>query len=192
MKLQQLTERAMRALFHMTRVDFAAQILTTGQFKLTPATGARDGRNMTHAPTHYFLSMARSIQSGYIVDMITPAAVIFAIDGAVLTQKHKVRPHVDQDSKDWFMDNYDEVYDEMEERLVSSKPVLKLQPLNRAITSVHMMDLNDQAILRQATHGSESDASPEGFQQIQAACKQHGIPLQLYKDFAKFKLLRGG
>lgn len=192
MKLQQLTERAMQVLFHITRVDSAAQILQTGQFHLSASTGTQDKAQApghTWTPHHYFLSMSRSITSEYFIDMISPGSVVFVIAGDVLTQRNKIRPHVDQGAKEYLGDEYDE----MEERLYSSKPVLALpKPLNRVIKSVHFMDLTNPRLLSQASGREESYASSEGFQALQAICTQNGIPFTIYKDLAKFRLLRAG
>lgn len=200
MKLQDiLIERAMQTLYHITRVDNAAQILATGQFKLSASTGTRDkaqapGHDWT--PDHYFLSTARSPQSHFFQDLIGPASVVLVLSGEVLAQRNRIRPHVDQIGKAELDDGWGEDYgpggyNEMEERIYSSSPTLQLpKPLNRVITSVHLLDLNNPTTLAKAVSGAESDASEEGFQRLQAVCKQNGIPIYLHKDIQRFKLLR--
>lgn len=200
MKLDQiLTERAMQTLYHLTRVDNAAQILQSGQFKLSASTGTHDraqapGHDWT--PDHYFLSTARSPRSHFFQDLLGPASVVLVLSGEVLSQRNRVRPHVDQIAKadldsGWGEDYGHGGYNEMEERIYSNSPTLQLpKPLNRAITSVHLMDLNNPRMLAKAINGAESDASEEGFRKLLAICQQNQIPVVLYTDLNKFRMLR--
>lgn len=200
MKLDQiLNERAMQILYHLTRVDGAAQILQTGQFKLSASTGTRDraqAPGATWTPDHYFLSTARSPQSHFFQDLMSPASVVLVLSGGILSQRNKVRPHVDQIAKaelddSWGEDYGNGGYNEMEERIYSKTPTLQLpKPLNRAITSVHLMDLNQPKLLSKAVSGVESDASEDGFRKLLAACQQANIQVVLYTDLNKFRMLR--
>lgn len=201
MKLDQiLNERAMQILYHLTRVDNAAQILQSGQFKLSASTGTRDRAQApghTWTPDHYFLSTARSPQSHFFQDLIGPASVVLVLSGEVLAQRNRVRPHVDQVAKadfdsSWRADYGNGGYNEMEERIYSNSPTLQLpKPLNRVITSVHLMDLkNNPKLLAKAISGVESDASEEGLHKLLATCQQNNIQVVLYTDLNKFKMLR--
>lgn len=124
MKLQQLhLNEAQDLLYHHTNLNNALNILEKGEFVLTPSVktvemGIHKKIGQSTASSSFFMSLTRSILGSYHSE--TRIGAFFVIDGKRLQQYGKIASVV-----------YYE--DEFEDRLMSSKPSVKIDGLIKEI-----------------------------------------------------------
>lgn len=179
-------------LYHATSVKNASQIITSAQFKLSKAADEYyvDPEDMEpRAPedfvhyhprydmdrSMYYLSTARNPSSSSVEMFMTagynnPSALL-VLNGDRLKNQLNNRAHINPMAYDVGQPGFDE----MEDRLVSSKPILPIKgPINDTILAVHV-----HADLKYLPAVEKITAAVNQFEQL---CKSHNIPFYFFKD----------
>lgn len=155
----------------MTDIDSAVSILQHQQFALSG--GPDDDR---HNPGGlYYLSVARSTQSSFMNMMIGTGSVILVINKNRLRANNKVMPYRDPDAATE-MGGLGFGTNEMEDRVYSNSPYLKITPpINNTILQVRVLVNNVETATA-----------------LELVCKSHNIPFVALgeKDTQKFLMGR--
>lgn len=165
MKLHNLYE-AQDILFHHTNLNNALNILEKGEFVLTPSVktvelAINKKTGQSSAASSFFMSLTRSILGSY--HTATRIGAFFVIDGKRLQQHGKIASVVYYD-------------DEFEDRLLSSKPSIKIDGLIKEIR----IPISPRVVADPA-----SDRHKIRMRQIVIKAKLLGIPV-------KFQEIRDG
>lgn len=182
MELKKLFESFRRSLeetvtdivYHITQLDFAEEILKTNTFLLSAPLGKRDS-DMNQGKKFYF-STARSPQSYYFKDHESNTSVIFVLDGKKLSQNYKSMP-VDHNSS--IVPPTSRDADEMEDRIVSNKSMIK--NASQYIMEIHCLVKDKPRPYKEKTISSLAE--------IYNISHKYKIPVYSYLDKRQFLLL---
>lgn len=164
-----LNERATAILYHYTKIDAAAKILSTKQFKLTSSYPNDDehlnGNNELRTP--YFLSTARTPYNAFMmIRQHIDIGVIFDLNGDEFNRRGiKVQP------VDYFQGASPEKK-EHEDRVFSKEPTISTEKL---ITGVHIF-------------AKSLMIEPRSILTVLVESAKSGIPTYIYDDFRAFML----
>lgn len=183
MRLVHLLEAQGQTLYHLTSVDSANSIIQTRALKMMPVANGVDitkDSDVPHdAPSHYAFSLTRSMTSEFIDSMLSHNGVVLEFDSTVLSYHNKLRPHVDQAAREEMGNSYNE----MEERLYSSQPIVQLRgAINKVITGVHIVDMSDPTVLQRAPQHSRGLFSPYALKMLEATCEKAGVVVHKYRS----------
>lgn len=88
---QKINERVSQVLYHGTEIQRASSIVKDDQFLLSEVWSQKEVD--LNKGKQFFLSMARSINSAYIIDLLDDAStVVFALSGERLSQNFDISP----------------------------------------------------------------------------------------------------
>ena len=163
--VEPLTELATDVLYHYTGTTAAAEILTSGEFKLSNTVGSDWEYKLQPKGYPYFLSTTRSRSGGYH-KYVGNSAVMFVLDGRWLNQNYKVKPI------DYWNDQSTTRHRESEDRVFSRDGTIAITP----VMSVH--------VLIKEQHEFQSPA----VRRVLLAAKKRGIPTYLYADEEAWRL----
>ena len=161
MKISELLEGISNEVYHYTRINVAAEILTSGEFILSSAVGNKTETDIAPAGYPYFLSTTRSKVGGYHKDP-GPDAVLFVLDGRWYNQRYKGRP------VDYWGDRHN-LYgreSEAEDRIFSKEPTIPIT----GVKALHIyLSPKNEGIGQYA-------------RSVMLSCKNLSIPAYLYTD----------
>jgi len=163
--VEPLTELATDVLYHYTGTTAAAEILTSGEFKLSNTVGSDWEYKLQPKGYPYFLSTTRSRSGGYH-KYVGNSAVMFVLNGRWLNQNYKVKPI------DYWNDQSTTRHRESEDRVFSRDGTIAITP----VMSVH--------VLIKEQHEFQSPA----VRRVLLAAKKRGIPTYLYADEEAWRL----
>ena len=183
MKLSDLFEGEISnsPLFRITSVQWINQVLKTKTIRLAIHTKTghdRYEKTPEEQIHHYFLSTARSTMSEFITLRAENenGAVIVILNGSQLKANNKIKPHQDQGHGD-----DDEVWDELEDRVISSKPMIKIRgPLNNTIKEVRFLLIDNDF------SNSMYESSKKEQTELKQLCATHNIPFKVFNSPSKF------
>jgi hypothetical protein len=164
-----ITESATAVLYHYASTRAAANILTTGTFKLSSVTGNQSEEQYAPPGYPYFLSTTRSKVGDYH-RYVGNSAAMFVLDGNWLNQRYKSKP-IDYWDRSWLHSNGTRTR-ESEDRVFSKEPEISID----CVTAVHVL-LKEQ----DANRSSE-------IRKILITAKKLGIPAYLYTDEKSWRL----
>ena len=163
--VEPLTELATDVLYHYTGTTAAAEILQSGEFKLSNTVGSDWEYKLQPKGYPYFLSTTRSRSGGYH-KYVGNSAVMFVLDGRWLNQNYKVKPI------DYWNDQSTTRHRESEDRVFSRDGTIAITP----VMSVH--------VLIKEQHEFQSPA----VRRVLLAAKKRGIPTYLYANEEAWRL----
>ena len=93
MKIIDLQEGITDTLYHVTRLSYAAKIVSEDQFNMRPVFRQSTERNISHDNKMFYMSTARSPRGGYIANQLLypneTGRVLFVLDGKKLSHNYK-------------------------------------------------------------------------------------------------------
>jgi hypothetical protein len=161
-----ITEMATPILYHYTSIRSALKILTDKEFKLSSIAGNKSEEILAPAGHNYFMSLTRSKVGDYH-RYAGSSAVMFVLDGNVLSQRYKVKP-VDYWERSWI--HSPDRTSESEDRLFSKNSSISLD----SVKEIHILSTSTDvgAILRK----------------IMIESKKLGISTYFYNDLSAWRL----
>jgi len=168
-----ITERASSILYHYTALSAAVQILTTGKFELSSATGISSEEEHGIPGYPYYLSTTRTLLGGYH-SKIGDSAVIFNLNGDFYNNNYKAKP------VNYWGDELSDKPAEAEDRIFSKSPSISA----KGITAVHIY-VKEMGSKERQQWGANF---PGWARKILILAKKRGIPAYLYANQDNWRL----
>lgn len=157
-----INEASTDRVYHFTSIDKSYKIIKDGHFKLSPAFTSQ--AEYDKQKQLYYLSMTRSRLGSYHQSHST--GVMFALDGRKINHNYKTVPIN-------YWSGSVKGADEMEDRIISDKPIIPIKNLITEITIlVHKTNMND--------------VQSKIVYFLYVYAKKHRIPCFVYDDQKKF------
>lgn len=161
-------------LYHVTNIQAALEMITTGKIKLTQAIGNKTELAMQHKDYRYYLSTTRSKIGDYTLTSTYQTGVVLNLDGRWIGQRYPVKPR-DYWERMW-LNNNDGRTSEMEDRVFSKTSEMPATP----IQTIHLLHILDS--------GPKNERRNQVARQLLIAAKTRGIPIFLYNDMKAYLL----
>lgn len=167
MRLMELLEGVSHEVYHYTRINVAADILSDGVFKLTSVVGHTSDANLVPAGYSYYLSTTRSKVGGYHKHPGADA-VLFVLDGTWYNRRYRGGP------VEYWGDRHN-LYgreSEAEDRIFSKDPTIPIT----GVKELHIY------------FSPKSEDVGQYARSVMESCKSLSIPVYLYNDPAAWLL----
>ena len=180
MILKELFESVSSTVYHFTSIPAAAEILASGNFRLTASSGTKTERDLARG-REYYLSTTRSKVGDYTLHQFHKDGLVFELNGDWFNQRYRGGP-VDYwggNKGRYYGQGIKGRYSEMEDRVFSNEPYISF-PKNPKdlIKSIHIL---------WAWKPNETQNN-KWLRTVLIRAKQMGIPHYIYEDEQEFVL----
>lgn len=183
MRYQQLIEGLSDILYHKTSLENLMKIMQDDVFRLTPDFGPGPDQKFRKKDKAYYMSFARSKLGEFkIPGQDSMGLVSVVVDGRALSLAGYSGAPVDYWETTFSKRNnshYTYSQDEMEDRLYSTEQFIPAA--TKYIKEIHVM-FSDARSKKTAVNNNIL-----ALRRLEELCKQHNIPLYIYKDYKHFR-----